>query len=70
MAPISKPDPIPVEVINALVGVLLVVELLDELGEMAELIRFASARYVVQFIGNYMPDLSKRRTKNSQIQAA
>jgi hypothetical protein len=61
IAPISNPDPIPVEVIKALplVGVLLV-----ELGETTELMGFTSARYVAQFIGNFLPDLSKRRTKN------
>jgi hypothetical protein len=62
MAPISNPDPMPVEVIKALAldGVLL-----DELGEMTELIGFTSARYVAQFIGKLRPDLSKWCTKNS-----
>jgi hypothetical protein len=64
----SNPDPMPVEVIKALAldGALLDGVLLDELGETTELIRFTSARYVAQFIGNLLPDLSKRRTKNSQ----
>jgi hypothetical protein len=59
----SNPDPMPVDVINALAlgGVLL-----EELGETTELIEFGSARYVAQFIGNFPPDLSKRRTKNGQ----
>jgi len=63
IAPMSNPDPMPVEVIKALAldGLLL-----DELGEMTELIGCASARYVAQFIGNFSPDLSKRRTKNGQ----
>jgi hypothetical protein len=56
----------PVEVIKALA---LVGELLDELGETTELIGFASARYVAQFIGNNSADLSKRRTKNGQKSA-
>jgi hypothetical protein len=63
IAPMSNPDPMPVEVIKALAldGLLL-----DELGETTELIGFTSARYVAQFIGNFSPDLSKRRTKNGQ----
>jgi hypothetical protein len=53
MALISSPEPIPVEVIKALllVGALVGV-LLEELGGMTELIEFTSARYVAQFIGN------------------
>jgi hypothetical protein len=51
----------PVEVIKALA---LGGELLEELGETTELMGFTSARYVAQFIGNFSPDLSKRRTKN------
>ena len=51
----------PVEVIKALA---LAGELLEELGETTELMGFTSARYVAQFIGNFPPDLSKRRTKN------
>jgi hypothetical protein len=54
----------PVEVIKALAAV--DGEVLDELGEMTELISFTSARYVARFIGNISPDLSKRRTKNGQ----
>jgi hypothetical protein len=53
----------PVEVIKALA---LDAEVLDELGEMTELIGITSARYVAQFIGNISPDLSKRRTKNDR----
>jgi hypothetical protein len=63
MALISNPEPMPVEVIKALA---LDGEVLDELGEMTELIGFTSARYVARFIGNISPDLSKRRTKNGQ----
>jgi hypothetical protein len=63
IALIFSPDPMPVEVTKALAldGLPL-----DELGEMTELIGFASARYVAQFIGNFSPDLSKRRTRNGQ----
>jgi hypothetical protein len=52
----------PVEVIKALAlgGVLLEAVL----GGMTELIDIASARYVVQFIGNFPSDLSKLRTMN------
>jgi len=60
IAPIFSPDPMPVEVIRALA---LGGELLEELGETTELMGFTSARYVAQFIGNFSPDLSKRRTK-------
>jgi len=52
-----------VEVIKALA---LDGELLEELGEMTELMGFTSARYVAQFIGNFQPDLSKRRTKDGR----
>jgi hypothetical protein len=60
-----NPDPMPVDVIRALGldGALLDCVLLEELGEMTELMVFTSARYVAQFIGNICPDLSKRRTK-------
>jgi hypothetical protein len=64
MALISNPEPMPVEVIKALV--LEGVVLLEEVGEMTELIELTSARYVAQFIGNISPDLSKRRTKNGR----
>jgi hypothetical protein len=60
MALISNPDPMPVEVIKAL----LLDGVLAELGETTELIGVTSARYVAQFIGNISRDLSKRRTKN------
>jgi hypothetical protein len=63
IALMSNPDPMPVEVIKALA---LAGVLLEELGETTELIRFTSARYVAQFIGNFSPDLSKRRTKNAR----
>ena len=66
MALISNPDPMPVEVIKALALDGGVVVVLEEVGEMTELIEFTSARYVTQFIGNIYPDLSKRRTKNGQ----
>jgi hypothetical protein len=71
MAPISNPEPMPVDVIKALgldaelLG--LGAELLGLVaGEMTELMSYTSARYVAQFIGNICPDLSKRRTKNGQ----
>ena len=71
MAPMSNPDPMPVEVIKALAldGVLLDGVLLEELGEMTELIGLRP-RYIAQFIGNFLPDLSKPRTKNSQTSRA
>jgi len=61
IAPIFSPDPMPLEVIKALAlgGV---PELVP--GEMTELIGFTSARYVTRFIGNFLLDLSKRRTKS------
>jgi hypothetical protein len=49
MALMSKPEPMPVEVIKAL---LLDGVLLEVLGETTELIGLTSARYVAQFIGN------------------
>jgi hypothetical protein len=59
----SNPEPMPVEVIKALAldGVLL-----DELGEMTELIGLRP-RYIAQFIGNFLPDLSKPRTKTVKL---
>ena len=56
MALISNPDPMPVEVIKALA---LAGEVLEELGEMTELMSFTSARYVAQFIGNFAPRLKQ-----------
>jgi len=52
----SSPEPMPVEVIKALA---LDGELLEELGEMTELIGFTSARYVAQFIGNNSSDFKQ-----------